>query len=168
MVQCKLKYKDEPKNSVNSIDKHLIVKSMQKNMIKLDFFELMISKMFMKCFIRKPKYIYLDKGVKIIKEKLDLVYILRLMLNYNRIKDLIFSKEQKQLFNLVYKEELTLNKSKEMEVGLYDNHCELLSCIKPNNLHVLSFIKKDLDNPLIDNENFYKCLDPYIKVLLTD
>ena len=166
MIQCSSKYKDDALKSINSIDKHFIIEAMQKNIIKLNIFELMFSKLFMKCFIRNPKYIYLEKGVKIIKEKLDLVYILRMMLNYNRIKNLIFSKEQRQLFNLVYKEELTFEKTKEMEVDLNDNHCELLSCIKPINSYALSLIKQDLDNPLIDNEKFYKCLDPNVKALL--
>ena len=48
-------------------------------------------------------YILDENNAKIIKEKLDIVYLIRMLINYKRITEMLFSPEQQILFNMIYK-----------------------------------------------------------------
>ena len=44
-------------------------------------------------------YVLDENNAKIIKEKLDIVYLIRILINYKRITEMLFSPEQQILFN---------------------------------------------------------------------
>ena len=48
-------------------------------------------------------YVLDENNAKIIKEKLDIVYLIRMLINYKRITEMLFSPEQQILFNMIYK-----------------------------------------------------------------
>ncbi len=125
-------------------------------------------KIFTKCLIKRQNIQLLQKGANIIKEKLDIVYLIRTLINQSRIKEMIFSREQKILFNLLYKPELNLEKSnEEIQVNFVESTNEYLPYVNQRNKKALEIIKLNTSKPLIDNNIFYNCLDYHMKALLT-
>ena len=81
---------------------------------------------------------------------------------------MIFSREQKILFNLLYKPELNLEKSnEEIQVNFVESTNEYLPYVNQRNKKALEIIKLNTSKPLIDNNIFYNCLDYHMKALLT-
>lgn len=67
---------------------------MNTSKIKLSLWQLFVYKICTSCLIKKPWIKLLNKGAMLIKEKLDIVYIIRLIINHNRLKEMIFTNEQ--------------------------------------------------------------------------
>ena len=81
---------------------------------------------------------------------------------------MIFSKEQKTLFNLLYKPELNFEKTKEeIQVDFVESADEQLPYVNQRNKKALELIEHDTTEHLINNNIFYNCLDYNMKALLS-
>lgn len=155
-------------NIIRSASKMEVLNTIKKSKIELTVFDLFFYKIFTKCLIKRQNIQLLQKGANIIKEKLDIVYLIRTLINQSRIKEMIFSREQKILFNLLYKPELNLEKSnEEIQVNFVESTNEYLPYVNQRNKKALEIIKLNTSKPLIDNNIFYNCLDYHMKALLT-
>ena len=152
----------------HSFTKNEILNTIKKAKINLGVFDFFFYKIFTRCLLKKKNIKLLKKGANLIKEKLDIIYLIRTIINQSRIKEMIFSKEQKTLFNLLYKPELNLEKTKEeIQVDFVESADEYLPYVNQRNKKALELIEHDTTEHLINNNIFYNCLDYNMKALLS-
>ena len=102
-----------------------------------------------------------------IQTKLDIIYLIREFFNLTRLESLIFSEDQLLLFNLLYKQKLSLSLNTEkMKQSLLIIKNEYKNCLSPQIKKAFENVSQGKSKSIIQNSTFIGCLDPTIKRLL--
>lgn len=165
---------DQKSLNINTtvIEKKSIKKMIQSATLSLSTNELLFSKI-CHCYFKSRKNIkLLMKGGSIIREKLDIVSIVRELLSNSRIRQLLFSQDQAILFDLVYRPPLSLEiekrRSTKSIVDLSDLKNEYSISCTPEIKRAFDNIVHSNTKGLINNNEFLKCLDPNLKLILSE
>jgi hypothetical protein len=89
------------------------------------------------CFKKTRTTKILEKGQKEIERQMDVLNILKKMGEVERLKDIVLSEQQLRIFNLPYKNKLSLEESKEKEMSREEIN-NAWNFVKMNNSHPLN------------------------------
>lgn len=137
------------------------------NLLSLSVPEIFFSKICAKFYKSRPNIELLTKGSQLIQTKLDIIYLIREFFNLTRLESLIFSEDQLLLFNLLYKQKLSLSLNTEkMKQSLLIIKNEYKNCLSPQIKKAFENVSQGKSKSIIQNSTFIGCLDPTIKRLL--
>ena len=108
---------------------------------------------------------------ELIKEKLDVIFLVREFFNFSRLRNLIFSDDQNTLFNLTHRPKLSVKSSAEKRksrLELIEIKEEYIDCLTHQIKKVFDNVNKGKSNSLIKDNDFLKCIDPAMKDLLSE
>lgn len=124
-----------------------------------------------KIYRKRTNVMLLKQARELIKEKLDVIFLVREFFNFSRMRNLIFSDDQNTLFNLTHKPKLSVKSSAEKRksrLELIEIKEEYIDCLTPQIKKAFDNVNKGKSNSLIKDNDFLKCIDPAMKDLLSE
>ena len=143
------KFKREP--SIN--EENLLQKNIQHHPIHLSFITMCLSQMLPQCFSKNMKTKLLFKGTSIIEEQLDIITMVKEAFNNMKIRKMLLSKVQYQLFNSNSHPDLSLSDEKVKSKFEFE-----FKNIKSMNIKIkrkmFDLLKKESNNKIINDSIF--------------
>ena len=139
--------------------------------LSLSLFEKFFLKLCPRFFLNRRHAKFFIKGSALLKEKLDIISLIREFIDLSRLKQLLLTPEQLILFNLVYKPEICLDRDENVnnyKLDLLEIKKEYNNSLSIPAKKAFDIVNQVLDKSIIKDTAFIECLDPIIRGLLSE
>lgn len=147
------------------------LKQRKISILSLSLFQKFFAKLCTSFFLSHRRVNFFLKGSALLKEKLDIINIIREFIDLSRLKQLLLTPEQLILFNLVYKPEISLDKDENInsyKLDLLEIKKEYHNSLSVPVKKAFYTVNQLLDKSIIKDITFIECLDPVIRGMLLE